>query len=379
SVPCKSKAASVPAGSKNSPASVTAGGSDPAASRNRPAVNSAGRPNPAGWSKRLAPVSAGWLNPAARPYFRPSSVLKIHTNDNVADLLTKAFDGPRFEYLVVHIGMVVHTAARCTFFLLTGLVSAGRTMILLVVILSAERLVSAGRTMILLVVILSAERLVSAGRTMILLVVILSAGRLVSAGRTMILLVVILPAGCFVSDGSYGLCCWFRVHAGGHTSAGGFISAAGCVFLLSAWLLLLDDSFCWLNTFMLLNCCAQFDIAGWLVSATSHLVSAAEWGAERKQWDLIEAAKYMIWTDSKFPTMFWTEAVSNGFAYRASYNFGLSVHDSINTSDHLGKFEGKADEGYLVGYAPNSKAYRVYNLTTTEGVEGRKTMNLRDL
>ncbi|GKA82023.1 hypothetical protein Tco_0788771, partial [Tanacetum coccineum] len=97
SVPCKSKAASVPAGSRNSSASVTAGGFDPAASRNRPAVNSAGRPNPtgrvgqaahravaqsnpAGWSKRPAPVSAGrpvsagWLNPAARPYFRPSSV-----------------------------------------------------------------------------------------------------------------------------------------------------------------------------------------------------------------------------------------------------------------------------------------------------------------
>ncbi|GJW56101.1 ribonuclease H-like domain-containing protein [Tanacetum coccineum] len=33
-------------------------------------------------------------------------VLKIHTDDNVADLLTKAFDGPRFEYLVVHIGML---------------------------------------------------------------------------------------------------------------------------------------------------------------------------------------------------------------------------------------------------------------------------------
>ncbi|GJV03249.1 putative ribonuclease H-like domain-containing protein [Tanacetum coccineum] len=87
SVPCKSKAASVPAGSRNSSASVTAGGSAPAASRNRPAVNSAGRPNPtgrvgqaahlataqsnpAGWSKRPAPVSAGrpvsagWLNPA---------------------------------------------------------------------------------------------------------------------------------------------------------------------------------------------------------------------------------------------------------------------------------------------------------------------------
>ncbi|GJQ97274.1 putative ribonuclease H-like domain-containing protein [Tanacetum coccineum] len=87
SVPCKSQAASVPAGSSNSSASVTADGSDPAASRNRPAVNSAGRPKPtervrqpAGWSKRPAPVSAGgpvsagWLNPAARPYFRPSSV-----------------------------------------------------------------------------------------------------------------------------------------------------------------------------------------------------------------------------------------------------------------------------------------------------------------
>ncbi|GKG53272.1 hypothetical protein Tco_0552540, partial [Tanacetum coccineum] len=79
-VPCKSKAASVPAGSRISPASVPAGGSDPAASRNRPAVNSAGRPNHAGWSKRQAtvsagrPVSAGWLNPAARPYIRPSSV-----------------------------------------------------------------------------------------------------------------------------------------------------------------------------------------------------------------------------------------------------------------------------------------------------------------
>ncbi|GJZ60234.1 putative ribonuclease H-like domain-containing protein [Tanacetum coccineum] len=33
-------------------------------------------------------------------------VLKIHTGDNVADLLTKAFDGPRFSHLVVNIGML---------------------------------------------------------------------------------------------------------------------------------------------------------------------------------------------------------------------------------------------------------------------------------
>ncbi|GKB07437.1 hypothetical protein Tco_0835721, partial [Tanacetum coccineum] len=38
---------------------------------------------------------------------------------------------------------VDNTAARCTFFLLTGLVSAGSTIVLLVAILSARRLVSA--------------------------------------------------------------------------------------------------------------------------------------------------------------------------------------------------------------------------------------------
>ncbi|GKE07016.1 hypothetical protein Tco_1399034 [Tanacetum coccineum] len=33
-------------------------------------------------------------------------VEKIHTDFNVADLLTKAFDGPRFFFLVVNIGMI---------------------------------------------------------------------------------------------------------------------------------------------------------------------------------------------------------------------------------------------------------------------------------
>ncbi|GJY89366.1 putative ribonuclease H-like domain-containing protein [Tanacetum coccineum] len=34
----------------------------------------------------------------------------------------------------------------------------------------------------------------------------------------------------------------------------------------------------------------------------------------------------------------------------------------LNTIDHLGKFEGKSDEGFLVGYSLNIKAFRVYNL-----------------
>ena len=40
----------------------------------------------------------------------------------------------------------------------------------------------------------------------------------------------------------------------------------------------------------------------------------------------------------------------------------------LNTLDHLGKFDGKADEGFFVGYSLNSKAFRVYN-TRKEIVE----------
>ncbi|GKC60233.1 retrovirus-related pol polyprotein from transposon TNT 1-94, partial [Tanacetum coccineum] len=34
------------------------------------------------------------------------------------------------------------------------------------------------------------------------------------------------------------------------------------------------------------------------------------------------------------------------------------------TIDHLGKFDGKADEGFFVGYSLNSKAFRVFNSRT---------------
>ncbi|GKC17775.1 putative ribonuclease H-like domain-containing protein [Tanacetum coccineum] len=36
----------------------------------------------------------------------------------------------------------------------------------------------------------------------------------------------------------------------------------------------------------------------------------------------------------------------------------------LNTLDHLGKFDGKADEGFFVGYSVNSKAFRVFNSRT---------------
>ncbi|GKC59221.1 hypothetical protein Tco_1086819, partial [Tanacetum coccineum] len=160
-----------------------------------------------------------------------------------------------------------------------SLVSAGSSMFLLVVILPAASLVSAGSSLFLLVgfswvyygsaVILPAGRMVSAGWSMVLLVAIFPAGRMVSAGWSMVLLVVIVPAGFFVPAGSYGLCCWFRVHAVVYAvitsiHAAGLVCAGGIMFLLADLFLLVVTCFY----------CAQLNIAGWLVYATSHLVSA---------------------------------------------------------------------------------------------------------
>nr|GEU50278.1 hypothetical protein [Tanacetum cinerariifolium] len=46
----------------------------------------------------------------------------------------------------------------------------------------------------------------------------------------------------------------------------------------------------------------------------------------------------------------------------------------LNTIDHLGKFDGKADEGFFVRYSLNSKAFRVFN-SRTKIVE--KTLHIR--
>nr|GEW78506.1 hypothetical protein [Tanacetum cinerariifolium] len=43
--------------------------------------------------------------------------------------------------------------------------------------------------------------------------------------------------------------------------------------------------------------------------------------------------------------------------------FGCHV-TILNTLDYLGKFEGKADEGFLVGYSINNKAFKVFNSRT---------------
>ncbi|GJX60954.1 putative ribonuclease H-like domain-containing protein [Tanacetum coccineum] len=109
--------------------------------------------------------------------------------------------------------------------------------------------------------------------------------------------------------------------------------------------------------------------------------------AERKNRTLIEAARTML-ADSLLPIQFWAEAVntacyvlnrvlvtkpqmktpyeilmgrSPNISFMRPFGCPLTI---LNTLDHLGKFDGKSEEGYLLGYSTNSKGFRVYNRVT---------------
>ncbi|GKD13389.1 putative ribonuclease H-like domain-containing protein [Tanacetum coccineum] len=109
--------------------------------------------------------------------------------------------------------------------------------------------------------------------------------------------------------------------------------------------------------------------------------------AKRKNRTLIEAARTML-ADSLLPTVFWVEAVNtacyvlNRVLVTKPYNktpyeliigrapsisfmrpFGCPV-TILNILNPLGKFNGKAEEGFLVGYSVNSKAFRVFHSET---------------
>ncbi|GJS84429.1 putative ribonuclease H-like domain-containing protein [Tanacetum coccineum] len=81
--------------------------------------------------------------------------------------------------------------------------------------------------------------------------------------------------------------------------------------------------------------------------------------AERRNRTLIEATRTML-ADSKLPTTFWAEAV-NTACYVQNRVYLVTI---LNTIDHLGKFDGKVDEDFFVGYSLNSKAFRVFNSRT---------------
>ncbi|GKA29872.1 retrovirus-related pol polyprotein from transposon TNT 1-94 [Tanacetum coccineum] len=85
--------------------------------------------------------------------------------------------------------------------------------------------------------------------------------------------------------------------------------------------------------------------------------------AERKNRTLIEAARTTL-ADSKLLTTFWAEAVNTACRKPTlSFMRPFGCHVTIlNTIDHLGKFDGKADEGFFVGYSTNSKAFRLFDI-----------------
>ncbi|GJQ91803.1 putative ribonuclease H-like domain-containing protein [Tanacetum coccineum] len=84
--------------------------------------------------------------------------------------------------------------------------------------------------------------------------------------------------------------------------------------------------------------------------------------AERKNRTLIEAARTML-ADSKLPTTFWAEAV-NTVCYVQNRVLVIKPQNKTPYELFIGKFDGKADEGFFLGYSTNSKAFRVFNSRT---------------
>ncbi|GKD60953.1 putative ribonuclease H-like domain-containing protein, partial [Tanacetum coccineum] len=120
---------------------------------------------------------------------------------------------------------------------------------------------------------------------------------------------------------------------------------------------------------------------------------------EKRNRTLIEAARTML-VDSKLPNTFWAEAV-NTACYVLNRVLVIKPHNKtpyelirgrtplidfmkpfrcpitiLNTMDHLGKFNGKADEGFFIRYSMVSKAMRVFNKRTRIVKE---TLNIRFL
>ncbi|GJS55029.1 putative ribonuclease H-like domain-containing protein [Tanacetum coccineum] len=72
--------------------------------------------------------------------------------------------------------------------------------------------------------------------------------------------------------------------------------------------------------------------------------------AARRSRTLIKAARTML-ADSKTPTL----------SFMRPFGYLVTI---LNNKDHLGEFDGKADEGFFIVYSLNNKAFRVFNSRT---------------
>nr|GEX96152.1 hypothetical protein [Tanacetum cinerariifolium] len=99
--------------------------------------------------------------------------------------------------------------------------------------------------------------------------------------------------------------------------------------------------------------------------------------AERRNRTLIEVARTMVLVvkpHNKTPY-----ELFRGRTPALSFMKPFGCHVTIlNTLDHLGKFDGKSDEGFFVGYSLNSKAFRVYNIRTRKVEENLHIRFLED-
>nr|GFA38820.1 retrovirus-related Pol polyprotein from transposon TNT 1-94 [Tanacetum cinerariifolium] len=145
----------------------------------------------------------------------------------------------------------------------------------------------------------------------------------------------------------------------------------------------LDESNLWANNTEPLFCGMKRIKREFSVTRTSQQNRVAK----RENKTLIEAARTML-ADSLLPITFWVEAVNtacyvqNRVLVTKPHNktpyelllgrtpnigfmrpFGCPV-TILNTLNPLGKFDENADEGFLVGYSVNSKAFRVFNSRT---------------
>nr|GEZ90120.1 hypothetical protein [Tanacetum cinerariifolium] len=95
--------------------------------------------------------------------------------------------------------------------------------------------------------------------------------------------------------------------------------------------------------------------------------------AERKNRTLIEAARTMVLVTKPHNKTPYELLIGRAPIISFIRPFGCLV-TILNTLDHLGKFDGKDDEGFLVGYSINSKAFRLYN-SITKKVEENPHVN----
>ncbi|GJT76723.1 ribonuclease H-like domain-containing protein [Tanacetum coccineum] len=99
--------------------------------------------------------------------------------------------------------------------------------------------------------------------------------------------------------------------------------------------------------------------------------------AERRNKTLIEAARTMVLVVKPHNKTPYELFRGRTHALRFMRPFGCHI-TILNTLDYLGKFNGKSDEGFFVGYSINNKANRVYNIKTRKVEENLHIMFLED-